>query len=606
MFCLGMTAVAAATHKHEFSSAYEAIMDQQHGYLHPLQYLQSRLSALTTFTYGSPRDPGLDDTDTASSKNEEATGSDRQDVDGALEADQSTPDFVSITSKHKSVRRTVTSFQIAHPPPAPKHKQRRKGRPRVLLQLRRISESRSPVPALEVLPSTVFATRLTRRFPTVLNGNVNLGVDDLVIVNSQSYDVADKENRVDEDSDEEHIANREVIAIISPPGKGDLKRKEHAQIWVARGSTWTACSMANGGYEFVSINEYGVKKTARWVQKAPKSKRRVSNTTMSSPINEGSSKKFKFSVLNPDARRHPVIASMDCYTIDVSDQYASPSTPSITPTPNSLAVPSTQSQLTYFSETPPHPSPIVEIDNDLNNLVLVTGIWVAFVEGWLESFKYSVETGNSTSSINTNSPWRNHAASGQFDIGDDGRAVTPQSVASIRSRHPSLSLRHRSTVSTNSSPAAKPRVTRHRTNSSGTMPADRMDGFNISFGEHGLDLSLRKSPTTNNALPPTDTIHPLRKNSKKKHIYHLPFGTRQSPVPEETMLNPEILELTERGKAEDEVERTMRTSEDSRQTPSMISEAGIASSTSSKPSRKKSGKVSRLLSYINRNKRRDR
>ena len=598
--------MAAATHKHEFSPVYEAIMDQQHGYLHPLQYLQSRLSALTTFTYGSPQDPGLDDTDTASSKNEGATGTDRRDVDGAHEVDQSTPDFVSITSKHNSVRRTATSFQIAHPPPASKHKQRRKGRSRVLLQLRQISETRSPVPVLEALPSAPFATRVIRRFPTVLNGIVNLGVDDLVIVNSQSYDVAAKENRADEDSDEEHATNREVVAIICPPGKGGQKRKENAQIWFDQGSTWTACSMANGGYEFISINEYGVKRTARWVQKAPKSKVRVSNTPMPSPFDEECSKKFKFSILNPDARRHPVIASMDRYKIDVSDQYPSLSTPSMTPTPNSPAILSTQSQLSYFSEKSFQPHPIIEIDNELKFLVLVTGIWVAFVEGWSEPFRYNVETGNSTSSVNTSSPWRNRVASGRFDNGDDARAVTPQSVSSTRSCHPSLNVRHRSTVSTNSTPAAKARVTRHRTNSSGTSPVSRMDGFNISFGELGLDLSVRRPLTTNDAFPSAEMVLPSRENSRKQLLFHPPSGISQPPVLEETMLNPEVPQFTERGEAEDQVKRTLKASKDSQRTPSIISEAGRASDTPSKPGRKKTGKVGRLLGYINRNKRRDR
>ena len=606
MFCLGMTAIAAATHKHEFSKVYESIMDQQHGYLHPLQYLQSQLSALTTFAYGSPREPGLDDKKTAPAKNEDFTEPDHQDVDDALEADQSPLDFVSITSRHKSVRRTVTSFQIAHPPPASKHKPRRKGHPRVLLQLRRISETRSPVPALEVLPSTLFASRLTRRFPTLLNGIVSLGVDDLVVVNSQSYDVADKENKLDEDSDEEHVANREVIAIISPPGKGDQKRKEHAQIWLAQGSAWTACPMANGGgYEFNAIDRYGLKRTARWVQKATKTKSVVLRTTISSPFDEELSKKFKFSILNPEARRHPVIASMDRYSIDVSDQYANPSTPS-TLTPNSPAILSTHSQLNYFSEKPSPTVPVIEIDNESKTLAMVTGIWVAFVEGWSESFKYSLETGNSTSSVNTNSPWRNHAASGQFDNGDDARALTPQSVASSRSHHPSLSLRHRSTVSTHSTPAAKPRVTRHRSNSSGTVPIDTTEGFNISFNELGLDLSLRKPLRANHGPSRTDTVHSLRRNSTNKRISHPLMGARQFPVLEETMLNSEGRELIEAGKAEHGVERTVRASEDSRQSLSITSETGIASSTSSNPSRKKSGKVSRLLSYINKNKRRER
>ena len=608
LFTLGMPAAAAAAHRHEFSTEHETNMDQQHGFLHPLQFLNNRLSALTTFSYGSPQNAGLAEPESPSSERGEAEGTREQGYDEVQEdreGKDSTQEAASVAeSRRKLPRKTATSFQLAHPPPTPRHKQRWKGHSKVILQLRQISDTRSPIPALDVLPSSLFSNhRLMRYCPRSHNRKISLSADDLVIVNSQMYGRVDKENRADEDSDEESGANKQVVAVISPPGKGDPEVKEHANIWLEGGGTWTALAMDKGGYEFTTYDEHGLKTTARWVPKPPRRRRGNSNPHRLPSVNEDCEKTYKFSVLNPLARRHPVIGSMDCYTIDVLDQYTTPSgTPSMTPTfdtMNSQSIPSPQQS--YFGGKACLPDPTHEVDDQLRALVLVTGIWVAFAEGWS---KYNTDTGNSTSTINTSSPWINRPTSGRFDIGNGLRAGTPQSTTSSRSRHTSFNMLHRSAASTSSTPTAQrsPAIPQ-RTMSSGASAAGRVIGQSVSFAKRRTAAIQQVEPDKVQEEPTMAPVSHSRRNTA--HQTSAPLTELRSP--EEPQTPSEDPELTDGEEVEDDgAFQTPRLSGDDRQGSGIKSPSIDNSSVISKSNPKKKGKVGRLLKYISKRKKRDR
>ena len=324
-----------------------------------------------------PRTPPEDDSDSLG----ESEGSRALSSDGPA-----TPR----TEAARPNRRSKTSFHLAHPPPSFINRQRLLIRPRLLLQLQRISESTRPSPALDVLPSTILPPRLARRFPAFFRGKDRLGPDDLVIVSSEDYKSSiTVDSNYTEETDADISESRHVVATICQRRKEDGGAQGKADICLNDGPVWEAMPLSNGGYEFNATNDDGVRTTARWVcrpspsrQRSDTGKRQVSHAT-----GKGG-KKLGFSLINPNVRRHPVIASLTRTSIEVFDNYPAsvPSTtvhtPLITPENSTVAIPSMNS---FFD--PSLNLDLKQTDKDLRTLILVTGIWVAFCEGWCQGFK---------------------------------------------------------------------------------------------------------------------------------------------------------------------------------------------------------------------------
>lgn len=305
-------------------------------------------------------------------------------------------DIASKRRSSSSRTRTKTAFRLCHPPPVRVHKQRLHIRPRVLLQLQRVSKASRPTPIFEVLPSVVFAPRLARHFPRTFQGKAGLGVDDLVIVTSENYEAQEPGSHDVDDLFDDKWDTREIVAAICQPSKDDYPYGQgETEICMSHGQSWTASQRRNGTYEFVSTDDCGIRTVARWVPKQPKSDRTAS---ISSPSEE---KKFNFSILNPNSRRHAIIATLDHQTIEISDQYSHPST--------SLSSQDSSTPTTSFSsaseglKTPSIGSSVttrdpIEVDDALRTLITITGVWAAFREGFSPNFKYGEPTqGLSTS-----------------------------------------------------------------------------------------------------------------------------------------------------------------------------------------------------------------
>lgn len=304
-----------------------------------------------------------------------------------------------VGSKRRSAcsrTRTKTAFHLCHPPPVRIHKQRLHIRPRVLLQLQKVSKASRPTPVFEVLPSVVFAPRLARHFPRTFKGKAGLGVDDLVVVSSENYEAQEPDSHDVDDLFDDKWDKREIVAAICQPNKDDYPYGQgETEICLNHGHSWTASQRKNGTYEFASTDDCGNRTIARWVPKQTKSDRTASISSTSEE------KKFNFSILNPSSRRHAIIATLDRQTIEVSDQYSHPSTSlssqaSSTPTASSSSVseelktPSIKSSITARGP--------IEVDETLRTLITITGIWVAFREGFSPNFKYGEPTqGLSTS-----------------------------------------------------------------------------------------------------------------------------------------------------------------------------------------------------------------
>lgn len=396
-FGLGMLADAAAAHGYGISAPHEQKSNSLMSLPGPLPFIASSRSALTNLrarvTASRPLSAGSDGTvvnsptfevleDPASSKEDQNSNSGSSSLKGAARLG---------ARNRKSTASTKTSFQIAHPPPAIKHRQRFNIRPKVLLQLQQISDATRPRPILDVLPSVVFAPKLARKFPSVFKGKDGLGADDLVVVMSQNYDSPSALNGKSENAEDNSWATREIVAAICQPKKRGPGIEIITEICLNHGPLWEASSLPNGAYEFVSTDEDGHKTVTRWVPKPPISRRRSYNGQGNSGASSPEQRKFTFSIINPDSRRHPIIATLTRASIDISDRYSTPSsnTAKTDATPGQRAV-GPEGRHAHFDEgevSVPQPT-MTETDEQLRSLIVITGIFVAFREGYSPNFRY--------------------------------------------------------------------------------------------------------------------------------------------------------------------------------------------------------------------------
>ena len=351
---------------------------------------------------------------TQSSILEESTPEELSDREGATSDTRATSVATDPRTKRtsgSSVKFAAkTLFHLAHPPPISIHKHNLHIRPRVLLQLQKVSETARPAPILEVLPSFVFASRLARRFPRTFKGKAGLGADDLVIVSSEDYrtdgsDHGELEGMFEGDRGDK----REIMAAICQSAKDAPEKKAKAEICLSSGPPWMASRLSSGAYEFISVDEHGLRTVARWVPKHPRGTQRT--TTAGRERSSSEEKKFNFSLLNPNSRRHAIIASLDRQSVEVSTKYMDP------PALQKDTIPSTPT--TSLSSTPEDSAPRdpIEVSPSLRSLIIITGIFVSFQEGFSSLFKHSDSVPNSPTSGSKHQRRALSLTSSQF--GDD-------------------------------------------------------------------------------------------------------------------------------------------------------------------------------------------
>lgn len=462
-FSLGMAADAAAAHGHEFSST-----------------LISGRSARSTMPSSSSKDsvPLATSRMTKSVMFEDAE-KDGYDCNGF--SPTSAVAAGSLIRSSRSAKSTQTSFQLAHPAPLSKHKILRL-HTTLLLQLQQISEASRPLPALDVLPSAVFAPRLAKRCSRVLHGKNGLGHNDLVIVTSQTYESLSSSESAGAGLDgNETCGDREVVAAICLLKKEEGGDQGKVEIRLNYGSSWLATPLLNGVYEFISTDERGITRTARWVPRYCKSRRRATTGQDLFEHSSSNEKTFGFSIVNPDSRRHAIIATLNKHSINISDQY---------PVQANI---STTSQFSASSMTDPvatrHPSvnspsalgkTLVDTDEHLQTLIVVSAIWVAFREGYSPNFKYRDPFSSPRTSIES-SPTMRHRICPVIscDMGNTcvDALASKEAQPNNKSWRTSAKSAHRSTVSASTTPGPtfSPPSSPRRANSTGTTLVQRAD-----------------------------------------------------------------------------------------------------------------------------------
>ncbi|PSN61054.1 hypothetical protein BS50DRAFT_444500, partial [Corynespora cassiicola Philippines] len=436
--------------------------------------------------------------------------------------------------------RPKTIFNLAQPPPTAHPMHMLHIRPKILLQLHQVIHARRPKPVYEVIPFSLLAPRSTRRLARNFNSRDRLGPHDLLIVKAEDYGI----HHDDDKSDDERWGTREVVGVIVP-GREDKGAVFNTELLFEDGSAWEATSMQNGGYEFNCTDEHGLALKSRWVPKNHTRRVSTMSSTSLSTITPSDDKKFTFSTITSNSRRHPIIATMTRTSISVLDSYTipaatSPSTPvrSSTvsaPTAAPSSVPDMQSFVDNASERLP-----VKTDDALRRFIIVSGIWVAFSESWSQAY--------SSSKLACTAPL---CSPGTFRPTPPGRAVSMSFIDSPRSISPASTidenrrslprifrsstqkLQRNSTfsgsvsspTSTKSSPASSPPLgTRaRRSNSLGSEIRSRTGSTRKRFG-----LALQDQ-----TLPETEEERQGKRSVELLHVKELSF-----PSPTESAASP--------------------------------------------------------------------
>nr|POE74709.1 hypothetical protein CFP56_37240 [Quercus suber] len=262
--------------------------------------------------------------------------------------------------------RPKTRFSLCHPPPTSTTRQRLHRRPRSILQLHLLSADARPRPAFDVIHAANFSVRLTRTVTKLFKARHSLCPNDLVVMHAEKYET-------EEDDDDEQDM-RDVIGLICKGKKEDGGVAGKPKICLVSGMEWEASQLPNGGYEFHGMDDHGLGLTVRWVPKRNK---------------EGSKSKdrrFNFSTISPNSRRHPVIASLTKTSLEIYDRYKMPDASTTTP----LSTPRQRSTILAEAMDEDEAGGLEQLETDdlLRELITMTSIWVTFKEGWSPTFRY--------------------------------------------------------------------------------------------------------------------------------------------------------------------------------------------------------------------------
>ncbi|KAJ5297547.1 hypothetical protein N7508_007796 [Penicillium antarcticum] len=402
------------------------------------------------------------------------------------------------TSGRKSTR-LKTSYQFAHPASHARHK-RLRFRPKLLLQLQQVSQTPRPLPVVDILPSTSYLPLLARKFPAIYRTRNGLGPYDLIVVISEQYErtvtsIPEKQAS-SEDEAEDH---REVVATICQRTQEDARLKGKAEICLNFGPVWEATPLPSGSYEFVAQTENGPQ-VMRWALRGGRNRRMTAPAEMNSR-DEG--KRFTFSVIDPTTRRHPVIASMTRNQLEVHDEYSM-----TTRTGTGPATPtSAMSVVSDASDDTPLDANIVTLDDGLRTLIITTGIWVAFREGWSHNFSYDDLVSSGARSVVSPSSSRNASptvARNEHDAFPDNDEASPtkgssgkrcMSISSVRRSNTAAAADDKQFGSlskrSNSTGAAFMERAKRRSASGLSTRLNRHSMF--TTGEHGRDIVVSRS-----------------------------------------------------------------------------------------------------------------
>lgn len=263
--------------------------------------------------------------------------------------------------KSRRSSKPKTSYSICYAPPraGPRHKIQVRARP--LLQLHKIESRTRPRPEYELLPSAIFSARLNKAIARFTDSKQGSHVTDLALVRAEKY-------HEHEAAPVEEDESMDILAIFTGIPKHGLADNK-AKLCLGQGVEWDAYRLPNGGYECITMDAHGLKRTVRWVPKKP--------SKSADPNDENPTRRFKFSAISPNTRRHPVIANLSSAGLDIADSYAMP-IPSTSGANSRAASPVERSE----SEPVIAREETMATTDEMRSLITATAVFVALCEGW--------------------------------------------------------------------------------------------------------------------------------------------------------------------------------------------------------------------------------
>lgn len=294
----------------------------------------------------------------------------------------------SLRGKRRSGPQRGTTYVLAHPPPKLRAKQRIiHMRPNLVLQVQQVTVGLRPMPTIDVYPSFAGARAimapLLKRVPRIAGIKRELSGQDILLVKSENY--ASQTSESGSEDDDGGIMARDLLAVISPS-----KTEDKAEIVLAEGAAWVATTRSSGNsyyYEFTSVDPMGTTTTVRWVRKQT-----ISSSIPSTPTspNQNTAKpqlsetKFTFSIIDPNCRRHPILATLTSTSLTIPETYTA-----VPQSANRLSSNSQSSSLNSprgsdQSQTVRRTQPVKEWQK---SFISISAIWVALRHGWAPEFR---------------------------------------------------------------------------------------------------------------------------------------------------------------------------------------------------------------------------
>lgn len=292
--------------------------------------------------------------------------------------------------KRQREPRKSTHYALAQPASRLRSKQRMlvQFRPRLLLQLQEYQHRRT-VPVYDVVPSTHVAGSLVipmirKQFPRLFPSNPDLGPNDLLIVQSEdlhSYATG----TTDSGNDGKVLDQRDVVGIITTTAND---RFTTAKIIFHDGSAWSISSKNSNAYEITKLDGSSKPITARWVAKPLSSRRNSSSDVASTTSSVAPSaaatitpeRKWTFSIMDPAARRHPIMGILTSGSLEIYDHYTTLSSSSsrYPPTrPFATDVASLEPLHDSSAQAAVAPSRLtLAVSEENKRLMLATAVWV--------------------------------------------------------------------------------------------------------------------------------------------------------------------------------------------------------------------------------------
>ncbi|POS80064.1 hypothetical protein DHEL01_v201547 [Diaporthe helianthi] len=263
--------------------------------------------------------------------------------------------------------------------------------PRLLYQLQELPVNQRPRPVIDVFPASLIAgplvtARYINLFPRIFGAKGELGPHDLILLKSEDYDTG----LSDSEEEDEHIGGRRVpLAILSP-----VRGQDCDEIVMEDGTVWKATPGPKGSYNFVHTDNHGISQTLRWAKRNTsvqnqKNANRLSSSaaTVASDVastTEPIDYKYTFSIINPQSRRHPILANLTPRSLELFEDFTTVSTsqgrfPPSRPTSHNLdsAGPKSPPPSPFSVDKPSTERKTQPVDEKTKQLIRVTGLWLA-------------------------------------------------------------------------------------------------------------------------------------------------------------------------------------------------------------------------------------